>query len=57
MPSTSELSHTVSAVRTRCSPGLNPAPRRSASANAAASTSLGTTGSRIAAANSRSLLP
>ncbi len=58
-PSTSVRSQTVSAIRTRCSPrppGPLPWPS-AASANAAVSTSLGTTGSRMAAANSRSLVP
>ena len=49
------LSQTVSTVATRCAPGL--ARRSSRLASAAAITSLGTAGSRMAAANSRSLVP
>jgi serine/threonine protein kinase len=52
---TSSDSHSVSAVRTRCAP--KPGCPGVPSDSAAVRTSLGTTGSRMAAANSASLVP
>ena len=52
----SATSQAPSTVRSRCSPRLWPGSRAPA-ASAAATSSLGTSGSRIAAANRRSLVP